>query len=157
MGLHHSYYVSQETPTILGKYMIIYYPNEPGTLNIRQGPSIDANSIGTAFYGDIYDVYKIINNEWIQIMYEFHIAYIKIICNGRIAVMDCTDILRLTDSMGIKGPTIEFGCRICFEDIKEKYVLLPCAHTRICKNCLDKLTECPVCREKIVERLRIYD
>jgi hypothetical protein len=48
-------------------------------------------------------------------------------------------------------------CCVCLEDIEEKYVLIPCGHTSICKNCIPKIKECSICITKIINHIKIYD
>ena len=45
------------------KYKIVYYPGEPGILNIREAPNVNSKILGYAYYGDIIDVCEIENNQ----------------------------------------------------------------------------------------------
>lgn len=48
-----------------------------------------------------------------------------------------------------------FNCGICFT--KDKNMLLkPCNHLVCCDICIDKLTNCPLCRTTIISREKIY-
>jgi len=48
-------------------------------------------------------------------------------------------------------------CVICRENSKS-VLLLPCRHLCACKSCghLDVLTQCPLCREPITERINVF-
>ena len=46
-------------------------------------------------------------------------------------------------------------CVICCE-IDRDCVYLPCKHNTACIKCSKNLKECPICREKITELIRIY-
>ena len=43
-------------------------------------------------------------------------------------------------------------CVVCMERPNDT-VLLPCAHTRICRHCSSRVMSCPLCRETIVDRV----
>ncbi len=46
-------------------------------------------------------------------------------------------------------------CKICFT--KEiGVVFLPCGHQMVCKECAQRLTDCPVCRQPIRGYVRTY-
>jgi hypothetical protein len=47
-------------------------------------------------------------------------------------------------------------CNICYEEITEKYVMIPCGHTDVCKTHLNGLVECPKCRTKIDSTIKVY-
>jgi hypothetical protein len=81
---------SSEEPenTIPKKYIVVYYPGQPGMANIRENPSLDAKIIGRACYGEILDVCQIINNTWIQILYNGCIGFIKIISDNDVLVSE---------------------------------------------------------------------
>merc|ERR1712080_672676 len=46
-----------------------------------------------------------------------------------------------------KVKRLKLDCRVC-RDNEPSTLLLPCEH-HICKTCREKVTECPLCREKI--------
>jgi hypothetical protein len=46
-------------------------------------------------------------------------------------------------------------CVICF-DGERQVLFLPCSHLSVCKNCADLFSECPVCKEPIVTRIRAF-
>ncbi len=48
-------------------------------------------------------------------------------------------------------------CIVCFDNISQKYVLVPCGHTKICGNCIPRLINCPICRKRIGQYIRFYD
>ena len=52
-------------------------------------------------------------------------------------------------------------CHICMEESEHSYVLLECGHLPFCNECSSKIIEsnpkiCPVCRSKVIRRLRTY-
>lgn len=47
-------------------------------------------------------------------------------------------------------------CCICFENIEEKYVTIPCGHTRTCFNCLKNLRNCSICRKDIENIFKLF-
>jgi hypothetical protein len=46
-------------------------------------------------------------------------------------------------------------CCICFEEVKN-VVFLPCKHLCSCYECAQPINDCPICRQKIVEKMQIY-
>lgn len=54
-------------------------------------------------------------------------------------------------------------CSVCFSEIDEKYVIVPCGHTDLCKYCFEKIKEttdepkCPNCRKSILLHIKYYD
>jgi len=48
-------------------------------------------------------------------------------------------------------------CIICMENIKST-VLLPCKHLCVCEECSlnPQLVACPICRDKIIDKLKVY-
>jgi hypothetical protein len=46
-------------------------------------------------------------------------------------------------------------CTVCLEGNLE-ILLEPCAHISTCSNCTVKLTTCPICRELITEKKRVF-
>jgi len=46
-------------------------------------------------------------------------------------------------------------CVIC-EEKKADTALVECGHMLFCGDCAGKLKECPVCRQKVVKCIRIY-
>eukprot|EP01065_Artemidia_motanka_P053641 TRINITY_DN9998_c1_g1_i1.p1 TRINITY_DN9998_c1_g1~~TRINITY_DN9998_c1_g1_i1.p1 ORF type:complete len:323 (+),score=83.99 TRINITY_DN9998_c1_g1_i1:160-1128(+) len=45
-------------------------------------------------------------------------------------------------------------CVICLDEMKE-VVFLPCKHMCACVGCAKRLSKCPVCREPVVDRLKV--
>lgn len=147
--------LSEEILDIVSKkYIVVYYPNEPGIVNIRKSPSIGADVIGNAYYGDIFDVNQIINNKWIQIIYDTYIGYIQIMCNKYVFVSEYINAPINKESNN--SPSVP-ECKICYEELLIKYVFIPCGHACICKPCIDKLNICPICSVKIKKTQRIFD
>ena len=49
------------------------------------------------------------------------------------------------------------NCCICFEDIDIRYVLIPCGHSQICYNCINKLDcICPICKKYFDNHIRVF-
>lgn len=47
------------------------------------------------------------------------------------------------------------NCVVCFENERDA-LYLPCKHNVVCLKCSKMMRECPVCREKIVDTIKIY-
>jgi len=49
-------------------------------------------------------------------------------------------------------------CCICFSPIEQKISLIPCGHTTVCSHCVENSCgkKCPICREEIVQYIKIY-
>ena len=47
-------------------------------------------------------------------------------------------------------------CIICLDKSKE-YAIIPCGHWCVCRDCVEKITRCPVCRTRKENALRIYN
>lgn len=49
-------------------------------------------------------------------------------------------------------------CCICFENIKQKMVLIPCGHTTVCNKCQTGLNDkkCPVCQELFTQCIKLH-
>eukprot|EP00127_Corallochytrium_limacisporum_P004881 Clim_evm25s191 gene=Clim_evmTU25s191 len=46
-------------------------------------------------------------------------------------------------------------CKICL-DSRSNVLLRPCHHLVMCHECCNMVSECPICREWIAERIRVY-
>lgn len=46
-------------------------------------------------------------------------------------------------------------CKICIEN-KAIIVFVPCGHNRTCYECSEKVIECPFCRKKIENKIKIF-
>lgn len=46
-------------------------------------------------------------------------------------------------------------CKICMEE-EVCIVFMPCGHLACCKECSERLKECPICRAAITQRVRAY-
>jgi len=46
-------------------------------------------------------------------------------------------------------------CRICF-DSEQNILLVPCSHVCVCDQCVQRLTNCPVCRKKIESSTKVF-
>lgn len=47
-------------------------------------------------------------------------------------------------------------CTICFKKTDRNKILVPCGHTQYCTKCIEKLTECSICRSAITNIINIY-
>ena len=47
------------------------------------------------------------------------------------------------------------NCAICFTNEKN-VVFIPCKHNVACSDCSKNLKNCPICRKKIIEIIKIY-
>lgn len=47
-------------------------------------------------------------------------------------------------------------CVVCYTGHKE-IVFYPCKHKSVCSACAEKLTECPICRKPIADKILPYD
>lgn len=50
---------------------------------------------------------------------------------------------------------ITLYCSICFDNQIE-FVFLPCGHVNSCRNCSEKFKKCPICRQLIRQKVRVY-
>ena len=48
-------------------------------------------------------------------------------------------------------------CCVCFEEIIEKYAIINCGHTNVCRDCINSLTWCPNCCYPFTQFMKIYD
>ena len=46
-------------------------------------------------------------------------------------------------------------CKVC-EEKELEIVLIPCAHVCLCQPCGERLSQCPICRVPIKQRLKMY-
>jgi len=47
-------------------------------------------------------------------------------------------------------------CLVCMEEIIETFCMVPCGHTSCCGPCLSRVDNCPLCRARITQRVRIF-
>lgn len=47
-------------------------------------------------------------------------------------------------------------CAICSDTIEDRIGIVPCGHTNVCSKCIEQLSECPNCRGKITQKLKLY-
>jgi hypothetical protein len=73
------------------KYRIVYYPDEPGIVNIRETPSLYADKIGLVYYGDVIDVYEEMDG-WVRFQHDNKIGYIKVVWNNHIMVEKISNV-----------------------------------------------------------------
>lgn len=55
-----------------------------------------------------------------------------------------------------KTPKESTSCCVVCLDAEINAVFLPCKHLHCCSDCAEKCDQCPACRTKIEDRLRIY-
>ncbi|KPA77622.1 unspecified product [Leptomonas pyrrhocoris] len=60
-----------------------------------------------------------------------------------------------TDRKSATDDIIANSCLVCYG--KKDTVLIPCGHYCLCVSCAVNITECPLCRAKIMLRQRIFD
>jgi len=58
---------------------------------------------------------------------------------------------RTNQQAGIDGK----NCVICYERPKT-HALLPCGHRCVCGTCKKKIVQCPLCRQYVIEAVKIY-
>lgn len=46
-------------------------------------------------------------------------------------------------------------CVVCLLSIDEKHVIIPCGHTQICSDCIQRITLCPICKINITSTLKL--
>lgn len=47
------------------------------------------------------------------------------------------------------------NCSICWEQ-EPNMVFIPCGHIAACETCASQVQDCPICREKIINKQKIY-
>src|SRR5579863_4123889 len=143
---------------VIGKYKIISL--EP--IRIRKEPKIlvtITEDIGFAYPNDIFDVYKIIDDDWIEILYLNELGYIKINHHGKLLAERFEEKIEIVNKNTNKNNDFDTAkdCCVCLEKIIEKYVLIPCGHTSVCLKCLKKIDKkCPICITKFDAFIKIY-
>ncbi|AIN96016.1 E2 ubiquitin ligase-like protein [Leishmania panamensis] len=60
-----------------------------------------------------------------------------------------------SDKKNIIDNMLPNSCLVCYR--KKDTVLVPCGHFCACMSCAANLTECPVCRSKIMVRQRVFE
>ena len=55
-----------------------------------------------------------------------------------------------------KEPDSQERCVVCFEDLLNRFALLPCGHTQFCESCIKKIDNCHLCQSQITSTLRIF-
>jgi len=48
----------------------------------------------------------------------------------------------------------EKECAVCFNELKERYMAVPCGHLNTCLNCLKDTEKCPICRAEIIMMIK---
>ena len=46
-------------------------------------------------------------------------------------------------------------CVVCL-DKKINTTFIPCGHRKVCMTCAEKLDNCPICREKITQKIKTF-
>jgi HNH endonuclease/Zinc finger, C3HC4 type (RING finger) len=143
----------------IGKYKII----SPEPIRIRKEPYDTipiTEDIGNAYPNDIFDVYKILDKDWIEILYLNETGYIKINHHGKLLAERFEEKIEIVNKNTNKNNDFDTAkdCCVCLEKINEKYVLIPCGHTSVCLKCLKKIDKkCPICITKFDTFIKIYD
>jgi hypothetical protein len=62
------------------------------------------------------------------------------------------------DTIYLCKPIQNTECCVCFEEISEPHVLVPCGHTNLCTSCykLNNPNTCPVCNSYVEQRIKIF-
>lgn len=55
----------------------------------------------------------------------------------------------------IRASNSDETCVICL-DLPRKVAFTPCGHVVACESCSSKLHDCPMCREKIVNKQKLF-
>jgi hypothetical protein len=62
----------------------------------------------------------------------------------------------LEECKKVSSPTVRTRCIVCFRK-ERKYVLGPCGHYKLCHECVQKVSSCPICRTHIVHRIKVFE
>lgn len=62
----------------------------------------------------------------------------------------------LKDCKKVSSPTITKRCVICLKK-ERQYVCAPCGHYKMCRLCIEKVSQCPICRCHIVHKIRVFE
>jgi len=46
-------------------------------------------------------------------------------------------------------------CVVCLDEKKE-YIFVPCGHYCCCEKCINKLSECPICRKIVDQKIKVF-
>jgi hypothetical protein len=80
----------------------------------------------------------------------------KHFCNA-LESTDQHELLMLLDpNRIIDGGPKASECSVCLS-LPPRVVFIPCGHLTSCKPCADKLDICPLCREKIREKINVFE
>ncbi|KAK7198497.1 UEV domain/Zinc finger, C3HC4 type (RING finger) containing protein [Novymonas esmeraldas] len=60
-----------------------------------------------------------------------------------------------SEDKSVTDDVLDNACLVCYK--KKDTVLVPCGHFCVCISCAANLTECPLCRSKIMVRQRVYE
>lgn len=55
----------------------------------------------------------------------------------------------------LQGDEEKSECVVCMEQ-EPQTVFLPCGHVCCCQGCCERLPSCPLCRQDIAQRIRIF-
>jgi hypothetical protein len=50
---------------------------------------------------------------------------------------------------------LEDQCVICFKRTNKSHLLVPCGHTQYCEKCINKISDCSICRATIKQVIKI--
>ena len=62
----------------------------------------------------------------------------------------------LRECKKVSSPTITKRCVICLKK-ERQYVCAPCGHYKMCRLCIDKVSQCPICRTHIVHKIKVFE
>lgn len=62
----------------------------------------------------------------------------------------------LTECKKVSSPTTKTRCVVCYKK-ERKYLVAPCGHYKLCKECVQKVANCPICRTHIVHRIKVFE
>jgi hypothetical protein len=105
-------------------------------------------------------LYDFVNNDIIKtinINQVLNIQSIENFIETGIFITSDGEIIRLKEDNGIPE---EEQCCICFNRIRERYLMFACGHTRTCIKCLKKIEEdgsnCPLCRKGQIPLQKLF-
>jgi hypothetical protein len=70
-------------------------------------------------------------------------------------VLQMNKLTLQSEIMKDKSLNNESGCVICFGTEKH-IVFVPCGHLACCSECSQTLDECPICRQRIIQKIKVF-
>ena len=134
------------------KNKIIDFAKNSNTINVYEAPWTSSNVICHIAYGDKISICEKYD-DWIKIIHQKKIGFMvrprrENINENMNVIMPAMDPIKSLS---------ENNCCVCFELISSKIALVPCGHTEICPECVDKLHQrkCPVCMLQFSQYIRL--